>query len=136
LSANLIDDFVNFAIRPNNMGNGGDSIALEKIESPDWSVINELLRSKETALDRSDFEAKALGRGPTNHAANIRLFDAPEGTIPEVVLYRDTAGWCPYCQKVWMQLEEKRIPYKVEKVNMRCYGEKPRSFMQLNPSGA
>jgi glutathione S-transferase len=24
--------------------------------------------------------------------------------------------WCPYCQKVWLQLEEKRIPYTMEKV--------------------
>lgn len=30
---------------------------------------------------------------------------------------------------------EKRIPYKVVKVPMRCYGDKPRSFMQINPSG-
>lgn len=37
-------------------------------------------------------------------------------------LYRDHAAWCPYCQKVWLQLEEKRIPYVIEKINMRCYG--------------
>ena len=36
-----------------------------------------------------------------------------EGFQPEVTLYRDTAGWCPYCQKVWLLLEEKQIPYKV-----------------------
>lgn len=34
-----------------------------------------------------------------------------------------------YCQKVWLQLEEKRIPYIIEKINMRCYGDKPPSFM-------
>ena len=27
-----------------------------------------------------------------------------------------------------MQLEEKRIPYKVERINMRCYGSKPAWF--------
>jgi len=32
-------------------------------------------------------------------------------------------------------LEEKRIPYRVEKINMRCYGEKPADFMRLQPSG-
>jgi glutathione S-transferase len=41
-----------------------------------------------------------------------------------------------YCQKVWLTLEEKRIPYRVEKINMRCYGEKPQSFMRLQPNGA
>lgn len=34
-----------------------------------------------------------------------------------------------------MTLEEKRIPYRIEKVNMRCYGEKPSSFLRLQPSG-
>jgi hypothetical protein len=24
---------------------------------------------------------------------------------PRVLLYRDSAAWCPYCQKIWMQLE-------------------------------
>jgi len=52
-----------------------------------------------------------------------------------VTLYRDSASWCPYCQKVWTMLEEKRIPYRIEKVNMRCYGEKPASFMRVQPSG-
>jgi len=28
-----------------------------------------------------------------------------------------------------MQLEEKRIPYIIEKINMRCYGDKPPSFL-------
>ena len=48
---------------------------------------------------------------------------------------RDHAAWCPYCQKVFLQLEEKRIPYVIEKINMRCYGDKPRDFMAKVPSG-
>jgi glutathione S-transferase len=35
-----------------------------------------------------------------------------------------------------LALEEKQIPYRVEKINMRCYGEKPDSFQRLQPSGA
>jgi len=34
-----------------------------------------------------------------------------------------------------MTLEEKKIPYRVEKVNMRCYGDKPSEFTRLQPSG-
>jgi glutathione S-transferase len=32
-------------------------------------------------------------------------------------------------------LEEKRIPYRVEKINMRCYGDKPESFLAKVPRG-
>lgn len=32
-------------------------------------------------------------------------------------------------------LEEKKIPYTVEKINMRCYGEKPDSFLAKVPRG-
>ena len=43
-----------------------------------------------------------------------------------MTLYRDHAAWCPYCQKVWMMLEEKQIPYRIERINMRSYGDKPK----------
>lgn len=35
---------------------------------------------------------------------------------------------CACSHKVWLQLEEKQIPYTMEKINMRCYGDKPPSF--------
>ena len=34
-----------------------------------------------------------------------------------------------------MLLEEKQIPYRMEKVNMRCYGDKPPAFLRKVPSG-
>ncbi|KAJ1444005.1 hypothetical protein B484DRAFT_321249, partial [Ochromonadaceae sp. CCMP2298] len=52
-----------------------------------------------------------------------------------VTLHRDTAAWCPYCEKVWLLLEEKRIPYFVKKVPLSCYGKKPQSFLTINPQG-
>ena len=55
----------------------------------------------------------AAGAGPPSTFAKLRLFGAAEADV-RVTLYRDHAAWCPYCQKVWMLLEEKRIPYRVE----------------------
>ncbi|MEB3171249.1 MAG: glutathione S-transferase N-terminal domain-containing protein, partial [Synechococcaceae cyanobacterium] len=52
-----------------------------------------------------------------------------------VTLYRDHHAWCPYCQKVWLWLEERRIPYRVHKVTMVCYGEKEAWYRRLVPSG-
>lgn len=52
--------------------------------------------------------------------------------------HRDSASqaaWCPYCEKTWLALEEKRVPYTVKKINMNCYGDKPDWFWKLNPSG-
>lgn len=38
--------------------------------------------------------------------------------------------------QVWCQLEAKRIPYKITKVPMSCYGDKPPWFRAISPSGA
>lgn len=72
--------------------------------------------------------------GPTSAQAHLRLFGQPERAV-RVTLFRDHHAWCPYCQKVWLWLEEKRIPYRIRKVTMFCYGEKEAWFRRLVPSG-
>lgn len=72
--------------------------------------------------------------GPTNAQARLRLFGQPESAV-RVTLYRDNHAWCPYCQKVWLWLEEKQIPYRIEKVTMFCYGEKESWYKRKVPSG-
>ncbi len=72
--------------------------------------------------------------GPTNPQARLRLFGQTEADV-RVTLYRDNHAWCPYCQKVWLWLEEKRVPYRIEKVTMFCYGNKERWYTQKVPSG-
>ncbi|WP_159785001.1 glutathione S-transferase family protein [Sodalinema gerasimenkoae] len=75
-----------------------------------------------------------LVNGPTNPQARLRLFGQDEAAV-QVTLYRDNHAWCPYCQKVWLWLEEKQIPYRIEKVTMFCYGQKERWYKQKVPSG-
>lgn len=72
--------------------------------------------------------------GPTNAHANLRLFGSSEDTV-RVTLYRDHHAWCPYCQKIWLWLEWKQIPYRISKVTMRCYGKKENWFLKKVPSG-
>ncbi len=72
--------------------------------------------------------------GPTNAQAQLRLFGRSEAEL-RVTLYRDHHAWCPYCQKVWLWLEEQRIPYRIRKVTMHCYGEKEDWYRRLVPSG-
>ncbi|MGA1603622.1 MAG: glutathione S-transferase family protein [Prochlorothrix sp.] len=72
--------------------------------------------------------------GPTNAQSRLRLFGQPDSAV-QVTLYRDHHAWCPYCQKIWLWLEEKQVPYRIEKVTMFCYGEKERWYKQKVPSG-
>ncbi|KGF73385.1 glutathione S-transferase [Neosynechococcus sphagnicola sy1] len=72
--------------------------------------------------------------GPTNAQARLRLFGHTEAEV-RLTLYRDHHAWCPYCQKVWLWLEEKQIPYRIEKVTMFCYGEKESWYKRMVPSG-
>ncbi|WP_287129588.1 glutathione S-transferase family protein [Candidatus Cyanaurora vandensis] len=81
----------------------------------------------------TDFSIDTV-HGPTNAQARLRLFGLPESAV-RVTLYRDNHAWCPYCQKIWLWLEEKQIPYRIEKVTMFCYGEKENWYKRKVPSG-
>lgn len=101
-----------------------------------WDDIRSTLESKQTPEERNFRSNLAKGYGKPSPLHKLRLFDeSNKEEDVRVTLFRDSASWCPYCQKVWMTLEQKRIPYKVEKINMRCYGDKPASFMAMQPSG-
>merc|ERR1712156_262878 len=77
---------------------------------------------------------KDFVNGPPTSQACLRLFGQPESSV-RVTLYRDHHAWCPYCQKVWLWLEERKVPYKVKKVTMFCYGEKESWYKKICPSG-
>ncbi len=82
------------------------------------------------------FEVEDLDRvnGINNSYTNLRLFGHSENDLI-VTLYRDRHSWCPYCQKIWLWLEYKRIPYRVKKINMFCYGQKESWFLDKVRSG-
>ena len=112
---------------------------------PSWSYLSQScddLLAKVPALSsagrRRDANAPVPREfGPANAQALLRLFsqEGLQANDTRVVLYRDTHAWCPYCMKVWLQLEEKKIPYRIKKINMRCYGKKTREYNRLVPSG-
>ncbi|WP_017300702.1 glutathione S-transferase family protein [Nodosilinea nodulosa] len=83
--------------------------------------------------DMADFSVD-YANGPTNAQAQLRLFGQPESAV-RVTLYRDNHAWCPYCQKVWLWLEEKQVPYRIKKVTMFCYGDKESWYKRKVPSG-
>ena len=74
--------------------------------------MNEIL----TWEDLNKYEIENLDRvnGINNSYSNLRLFGHSENDAI-VTLFRDRHSWCPYCQKIWLWLEYKRIPYIVKK---------------------
>lgn len=91
--------------------------------APTWEELEQLLAQKQAELGWTEPD---LTNGPTSSQSLLRLFGSTGE--PRVKLYRDRAAWCPYCHKVWLLLEEKRIPYKVEWINMRYVGDECLSF--------
>mmetsp|Transcript_16041 Transcript_16041/g.19283 ORF Transcript_16041/g.19283 Transcript_16041/m.19283 type:complete len:465 (-) Transcript_16041:87-1481(-) len=54
-----------------------------------------------------------------------------EEVTPVVTLYRDTNGWCPFCERVWVALRVKNIPYKEQLISLQ---NKPDWYKELVPS--
>jgi len=86
--------------------------------------------------DLSDLQSSDIDRinGTTNSYSNLRLFGNKESDS-KLIFYRDRHAWCPYCQKIWLWLELKQIPYKIVKINMFCYGRKEPWFLEKVKSG-
>ena len=88
-----------------------------------WDELDEF---KSDEFDREN--------GFTNSYSDLRLFNNNENKV-SLIFYRDRHAWCPYCQKIWLWLEFKKIPYKIKKINMFCYGEKEQWYLKKVPSG-
>jgi len=111
------------------------AMATATAEVPTWEQLAQGAAATPTGERLAAEEAsRSEGSGAPHTDARLRLFGGAAEEV-RVTLYRDHAAWCPYCQKVWMLLEEKRIPYRVEKINMRSYGDKPRAFLEKVPNG-
>ena len=95
----------------------------QAINTLSWEELKELTCEQSDPIE-----------GPNNPQAKVRLFGKSEQEI-RVTLYRDHHAWCPYCQKVWLWLEWKRIPYRIKKITMHCYGKKEPWYLKKVPSG-
>ncbi|CAD7972349.1 unnamed protein product [Amoebophrya sp. A25] len=102
------------------------SSSMKGVRVRSWANLAEVVRKHYVVPDAVS--------GPTNAHSTQRRFDDPTAGA-QVVLFRDNHAWCPYCQKVWLFLEAKRIPYDVKKVTMFCYGSKEAWYKKLVPSG-
>jgi len=117
-------------------GASGAAVTLPADSAPSWADLKAAVAATPAGEMLGEERAlQAKGLGPPHTDARLRLFGAKSESEVRVTLFRDTAAWCPYCQKVWLLLEEKRIPYRLDKINMRSYGDKPRWFLDKVPNG-
>ena len=106
--------------------------------APSWDAIQS---AADAVLEKNNLKAEwDFETGEPSAYAKRRTFPkdgklAHTDTPHRVSFFRDHASWCPYSQKCWLLLEEKGVSYDLTKINMRCYGDKPASFLRLNPSG-
>jgi len=113
-----------------------ETMAATAAHLPSWHELSAwCLGTLTGARLKTEDDDRGAGRGPPHRSSNLRLFGAQSAEEVRVTLYRDSAAWCPYCQKLWIMLEEKRVPYRVELINMRSYGDKPESFLKKCPRG-
>ena len=109
-------------------------LSMSTMSTNSWSDLQSAAANTAVgAALNSEHESRMNGTGGPFVQNKLRLFGSNER--PNITLYRDHAGWCPYCQKTMLLIEEKRIPINIELVPMRSYGDKPESFLRMVPSG-
>jgi glutathione S-transferase len=52
-------------------------------------------------------------------------------SVKKVTLYRDSNGWCPFCEKVWVALREKEIPFEEVLIDLK---DKPEWYVSMVPT--
>jgi hypothetical protein len=71
---------------------------------PDWPSIRKQLESRMETDDERNFRGKNLAKGygvAGSPLHKLRLYDETNKEEDvRVTFYRDSASWCPYCQKV------------------------------------
>eukprot|EP00980_Cylindrotheca_fusiformis_P006770 scaffold1413_cov117-Cylindrotheca_fusiformis.AAC.10 len=106
------------------------------VATPSWEELQSTVGETPVgqALNK-EVDLRSQGRGSAHVQNRKRLFQSSNEDDPPITLFRDHAGWCPYCQKTMLLIEEKQVPIKIELVPMRSYGDKPREFLQKVPNG-
>lgn len=53
----------------------------------------------------------------------------------KVFVFRDHHGWCAYCQKIWLWMEEMKVPFRIIKVCLHSYTkEQEQWYKKINPN--
>eukprot|EP00471_Norrisiella_sphaerica_P003051 CAMPEP_0184483674 /NCGR_PEP_ID=MMETSP0113_2-20130426/5353_1 /TAXON_ID=91329 /ORGANISM="Norrisiella sphaerica, Strain BC52" /LENGTH=332 /DNA_ID=CAMNT_0026864227 /DNA_START=116 /DNA_END=1111 /DNA_ORIENTATION=- len=82
----------------------------------------------------SNRESSTTSLYPSAWAKSRRFTRHLDSRIPKITFYRDSAIWCPFCEMVWLYLEELQIPYDVEKpTGLYAYGDMDETYARRAP---
>lgn len=56
---------------------------------------------------------------------------APDEREPVLTFYRDTNGWCPFCERVWVCIRAKNLPYQERLISLF---NKPEWYKEIVPT--
>ena len=93
----------------------------------------EALEAQQAAQEAAQQAAQAEARAAINAQweSLSALVPAETHEKPALTLYRDTNGWCPFCERVWLQLQVKGIPFDEVLVDLR---DKPDWYKEMVPT--
>ena len=82
-------------------------------------AARELLRQEALRLEEEEKAAQQSAVDAAWERLAARLPSAaPDTAAPVLTLYRDTNGWCPFCEKVWLQLMAKGVPFELSLIHI------------------
>ena len=106
--------------------------AFSIVKAPVFCGNNRVIR-KATTLETDEIVVSVSSEPPSWDKLNELLKEAtPTDTEQALVtLYRDLNGWCPFCERVWVALRAKKIPYKEQLISLQ---NKPEWYKALVPT--
>ena len=69
---------------------------------------------------------------PSSAPISSHLQNLNQDEKPPILLYRDTNYWCPFCERIWFALEELKIPFEIEFIDL---ANKPKWYLEMIPTG-
>eukprot|EP00227_Mantoniella_beaufortii_P018280 CAMPEP_0197577012 /NCGR_PEP_ID=MMETSP1326-20131121/1797_1 /TAXON_ID=1155430 /ORGANISM="Genus nov. species nov., Strain RCC2288" /LENGTH=493 /DNA_ID=CAMNT_0043140007 /DNA_START=64 /DNA_END=1545 /DNA_ORIENTATION=- len=100
--------------------------AAAAVAPPDWATLDALT----APVDVGGYNIRPQ-QVPSSSTDPSLPTSADSTTAKRVLLYRDTNAWCPYCERVWLALHEKGVPFDTVFIDLR---NKPLWYLDMVPS--